>query len=115
MGLVEIAGIVSGFGEGCLAGGFCNKASQADDGGVLFWGSPYGRPESFFKGVLADVEGGCQLFYLQAAIVLPDQLECAADEGIRAGIDQVLEEEGLYEIDPIPVGGGFGETLQRLL
>jgi len=89
--------------------------AEADDGSVLFWRGSNDGPESFFEGVLADIQGGCQVFDPDDTLVLPDQMKGIADKCVGFIAGQVLQEEGLYNSDPLFVVSCSGETFQRLV
>ena len=104
MGLIEITGFVRGVCQGGVGGDLFDQGPQANDGRVLFWRGAYQCPESFFKSILAYVQGCGQVFDPDKATVLFDQLNGLADEEIRLVTGKVCHEECFYDADPVPVG-----------
>lgn len=110
MCLIEIAGRV---GDMCEGGGFfgvvvIDDMTQTNDRREVFCGYANGFTESFFEGVLADIELFCKTVDRQCAFCCPEYFYGLADEGV-GGRCYFGAEELLDGLCPFGVGGHFRE------
>jgi len=110
VGLIEIAGGVGEVGEGVGLFGRIgiDDMAQADDRSEVFGGHADVFSESFFEGVLADIELFCEVADADGAFCLLDRRNSRVEEAV-GGRSYFGAEELLDRLCPFGVGRRFRE------
>ena len=113
MGLIKITCLIGGFGQRGIRGEVLDQPPEPDDRGILLGGRADKPPKPLFERVLAQVKGGGQLVDADDPIVLADQPDRIADEGVLFCIYEVVEQKRFYLSHASGIGAGFRKLFQQ--